>query len=300
MIGAFWLSLAPWPCRADGADPGQSIPAPSFDPASNPKLNRYIKSYNFLVGRFGLREMSELYTAQLIAQKTVNDTVNISDGWLEAADDELRQAHDMPGTLTALDDEADQIIPILDRLIERLRGLDAYYRSRGYLADGFVRGKSEDPLVVADFKSGLTEMTRFGALLNTAIDLRDAASLRARKQAGDLVGFYGDLALQKSNTLLSLVRSASDLRSPDLLARGDALVIDIQAALNDEAKHLALTKAAGDVHYSLRNSNYARSAEQLQALIGGYREMKRNGDRKMVDQMLAAYNEAVEEMNIGQ
>ncbi len=288
------LALAYTPARAQDGD----APARTISPA---KLNHYIKGFNFLVGTFGLNAQSRLYTAQQISRKSVNDPVNISDGWLDQGDDELKQGYAMPGATTQdLDAAASAMTAILDRLVERLKGLESYYASRGQIEDNFARGKREDPLVLADFRAALTALQPLSDSLDAAIEQRDMAHIAALKAEGDLIGYDGRLALLKAKRLVDLFHNAQNIHKPEVVAQGDSLAAEILAALSDENTALSTAKAADDKSHSLRNSNYGMAAERLQTLVGAYRDMKRTGNVWGAQMMLGAYNSAVEEINIGQ
>lgn len=269
-------------------------------PISSEKLNDYIKGFNVLVGTFGLAEQYQQYTGQQIARKSVNDSVFVSAGWIDQALDNLHKARAIPdGGLPELDQAGDRIIPVLDRLVGRLKALNEYYESRGQLEDKFARGKREDPLVLADFKEALADMAQLNVALDAATDRRESAELEALKASGDIIGYDGGLALQKSKALVGLFNSAQDIRDPAKVARGDALVDLIQAALSDERKQLAEAKASGDIRHSMRNTFYGTAADRLTGLIGAYRDFKRGGNASQHQAMVSAYNDAVEQMNTG-
>ncbi len=270
-------------------------------PISSAKLNHYVKGFNTLIGTFGLSQEYRLYAAQQISRKTVNAPVNVSDGWIGLGNDELRQGQAIPdGGLPEVDAAAGEMIPILDRLVERLKGLEAYYASRGQLEDDFARGKREDRLVLADFKEATNALPRLDAALERAIDKRDMEDLLALKARGDMIGFNGGLALQNAKRLTELFDDAASVRDPQVIAKADVLAETIVTALGDETTALAEAKAAGDGGQALRNSNYSVAAERLQGLVGTYREMKRSGNPALRPMLVAAYNAAIEEVNIGQ
>ncbi len=288
------LALAYTPAMAQDGD----APAQTISPA---KLNHYIKGFNFLVGTFGLNAQSRLYTAQQISRKSVNDPVNSSDGWLDQGDDELKQGSTIQGATTPeLDTAASAMTAILDRLVERLKGLESYYASRGQIEDNFARGKREDPLVLADFAAALTALGPLSNALDAAIDQRDMAHIAVLKAEGDLIGYNGSLALLKAKRLVDLFHNAQNIHKPELVAQGDSLATEILTALSDENTALSAAKAANDTSHSLRNSNYSMAAERLQNLVGAYRDMKRTGNAWGAQLMIGAYNSAVQEVNIGQ
>ena len=282
--------------------PAAQHPEPGT-PISNRKLNAYIKGYNKLLSPFGLPAEARMYAAQQIARKGVNDNVNVSDGWLDIANDSFKKAQAIEGGgMPQVDAAASKLVPVLDRLVNRLKGLETYYQSRGNLEDHFARGKQEDPLVLADFKEALAEMDQLSDALDATIQRRDEADLGAMRDAGDMVGYDGGLALMKAKALLHLFEHGTNTRDPAALAKGDALVTELQAALEDERKWLdkAKTQPSSDADHAIRNSGYGIAIGQLQSMVGAYRTMKQSGQPAMVQMMVGAYNSAVESANIGQ
>ena len=296
-----WLIAGLVTLGAAGPVFAQDDGGPKDPPISAEKLNDYIKGFNFLVGTFGLEQQYQQYTGQQIDRKTVRDPVFVSVGWVDQALDELQQARRVQdGGLPELDQAGDRIIPVLDRLVRRIKGLDSYYESRGQTEDNFARGKQENPLVIADFKEALADMQPLNAALDDAIAKRDAAELAQLKASGDMVGYDSGLALQKSKALVDLFNTPQDVRDPAKIQRGDALVEAILAALSDERTALAAAKTSGDDSHSMRNSGAGSAAERLMGLVGAYRDMKHSGNALGRQMMLSAYNDAVEQMNIMQ
>ncbi len=295
-----WMACSP-------AAPGQVPAAPpplvaDADrlPIPEAKLNQYIKGYNSLIGTFGLPDQSRLYATQHIATRTGAGFVNVAPGWIVLGDDDLRmgQAVDTTG-LPEVDAAVADMVPILDRLVERLKGLEAYYGSRGQLEDNFARGKREDPLVLADFKAALAALGPLDAALEHAIERRDTAHLAVLKERGDLVGFNGGLAVQRAKRLLGLVHTAADLHDPAVVAKADELADGILAALAEEGTALETAKASGDSSNALRNSMFGTAMGQLQGMVGAWRDMKRTGNVALRPAMVGAYNMAIRNINVG-
>ena len=266
---------------------------------SGAKLNDYIKGYNTLIGSFGLQEQYNAYLGQQVSRKTVKDSVTLSEGWMDGALDDLKAARAAPdGGLADLDSAGDKLIANLERLVGRLKSLKSYYQSRANVEDGFVRGKREDPLVIEDFKQSAATLAALSGALEAAIEKRDEAGLAALRNSGDLIGYHGGLALQKSKALIELLSSAKDLRNPELIKRGDALAAEIAKAVEETRKSLG-AKPAGISAHDLRDSMYDDVVNSLEVLVGEYRDMKRSGSPSYYSAMVANYNEAVDHANLG-
>lgn len=265
------------------------------------KLNHYVEGYNRLLGTFGLAEEYALYSAQKIAGKTVKDRFSVAVGWIDLGAEDLKAARAAAGGgLEELDAVGDRFIPAIGRLVDRLKGLDTYYKTRAYLEDNLARGKKEDPLALADFKDNLAMLDALHVALDKAIARRDEAELADLKRSGDGVGYDGGLALQKSKALIGLFADAKDMRDAARLKQGDELVALIEPALADLHKQLAAAKAGKDESHGMRDSFYDSVADRLESLVGAYRAMKRSGAAADFNAMVEAYNGAVEEANNGQ
>lgn len=272
----------------------------SADERATRKLNSYVKGYNGLIGTFGLNDSFQQYLGQQIARKGVNDPVFLNAGWVKNSLDDLQKARAIPGGPRELDAAADPLIATLNQLNTRVQGLAIYYQTRGQLQDNFARGKREDPLVIAGYRQGLGQLQPLSDAIDREQDRRDQAVLDARKADGDLVGYDAALALQKAKALMRLFHSDADLKNPALYARGDALVNQMQAALDDERVQKAKADQGHDTDHGLSDSMNASAAEALENLIGRYRDLKQAGTPMSYQMMIYAYNQAIRENNYGQ
>jgi hypothetical protein len=269
------------------------------DESAGAKLDGYIKGYNTLIGTFGLAEQYQQYTGQHIAQKGVNDSVFVLPGWIGNSIDDLKKARAIPGGPEDLDQAGDRLIPVVDRLTSELKGLESYYQSRGQLADNFARGKREDPQVIADFKAAMAATDQLSAAIDKEQAKRDQVGLDAFKASGDMIGYDGALAIQRSKALVDLFHGAGDARDHTKLAKADALVATITQTLADERQRLDKSKGVADAQHGVRNSMNGSAADQLDTMIGAYRDFRRSGDATYHQAMISAYNDAVEQANMG-
>lgn len=288
-------------CGGGGGGTDGNRAAAAADPAQaasrGDKFNDYVKGYNTLVSTFGMRAQYQSYLDQRIRQKGINDSFVINVGWLDNALDELKAARAAKCDCRDLDAAGDRIVPVLERLVGRLKGLETYYASRAYLEDNLARGKREDPLVIADFQAGLAAMPALSDAIDAVQAGNDEAALADRKRDGDMVGYQGGLALQRSKALINLFDTPADARDPAKLQRGDALVAEIERALAETRTALAKSQGASDPEHGLRNSMYDSVADGLTGMVGHYRGLRR-GNMGEYQMMVASYNDAIEHANL--
>ena len=283
-----------------GASPDCAWGAPCASDQAMPaaKLNHYVQGFDVLIGPFGLNAQYQAYAAQHIARKSGNDPISVSDGWLDQGADALKRGQAVKGCGdSAIDTQAAVMITILDRLVARLEGLDTYYSSRGSRDDGLARGKREDPLVIADFNAALAALPPLSAALDEAVDHRDRAALRVLQQEDDQIAFKGGLALQQAKQLIALLRPPQAIHDPAIRARADTLVDAMAHALADERVAFAAARAGHDDH-PFRNAGYRMAADQLQTMIGAYRDLRHSGNAALFPMLLGAYNAAVENIDV--
>jgi hypothetical protein len=280
---------------APSAAPGDDVPAESGD-----KFNGYVKGYNTLVSTFGLEPQYETYLGQRIQQKGINDSFIINVGWLDNALDELKTARAVPCKCRGLDEAGDRMVPVLERLVGRLKGLETYYASRAYYQDDLARGKREDPLVIADFRAAMSLMQPLSDAIDAVQAKNDAAELATLKREGDMVGYNGALALQRSKALIGMFDAPEDARDPNQLRRADALAAEVEAALGDARAALDKSKGASDPDNGLRNSMYDTVIDRLTGMVGQYRGFRRSRSTADYQMMVASFNDAVEHANYSQ
>jgi hypothetical protein len=219
---------------------------------------------------------------------------------MDNALDALKEGRAIPAKMDDLDAVGDKYIPVLDRLVTRIKGLDTYYKSRAYLDDNMARGRREDPLVLADFQTLTDGIGPLSAAIDHEQDKRDQRVLDAMKSDGDQIGYDGELAMQRSKALLRLFHDKADLADPAKIRQGDADVAQIEQAIAEERKLLAEAKAnpTHDYTHSMRNSGNESAAGYLESFIGDYRQLKLSGSPTDHQQMVIAYNQAVEQVNM--
>jgi hypothetical protein len=264
------------------------------------KLNAYVAAYNALVSTFGLTAQYAQYRGQQIEKKGIDDPVFVLPGWLDNGLTDLRKAQALPGTEATRELHAAgaRLLPVLERLVGELKGLQSYYQSRGQVADNFARGRREHPQVLADFQAAITANDRLSAAIDAVQDRRDAAELEALKTSGDAIGYQGALAINRAKQLLRVTDDPAALRDPVRAARADRLVAEIVAAQAALRSALAASQGNRDPENGIRNSMYDTVADRLDGVVGGYRDYRRTGQPMFRQGMVSAYNDAIDHANM--
>lgn len=283
--------------KAPGGKAADGAPASVQNPAAMAKLSAYTESHNDLLDTWGLVPTAQTYAEQDIPNKTAQESILISDGQIDLALEKLKNARALPGGPQALDRAADTLIADLDKLMARLRPLKIYYDSKAYREDGLARGKAEDPLIKAEFQTALTDMQAFSDALDVERQKDAAAVLAALKASGDMLGYDSKLALQQAESLVSLFKSPKDLTDPAVLAKGDAIVADLDKTLADQRQAYAAVKAKAKTPIEQPDPNHEIAAGNLTSLIGDYRDLKQSHKVEDLDDMTKNYNSAVERLN---
>jgi hypothetical protein len=283
--------------KLPGGKSADGTAASARSPTDMAKVGAYTEGFNKLVGTYGLVETADDYAKADISRQSAQDPIIVSAGWIEQAQDALKSARAMPGGSKAVDQAADTLIADLDKVLARLRPLKVYYDSKAYRDDGLVRGKAEDPLMKAEFQTALTDMDAFSEALKAERNKHLAVELAALKARGDLLAYNSKLALQQSESLVDLFKSPEDLSDPATLAKGDAIVAQLETTLADQRKAYAEAKAktGGQI-----GPTRQIAADQLTSMIGNYRDLKRSRNAEDFNMMQRNYNSAVELLNLPQ
>jgi hypothetical protein len=270
---------------ADGKDPAHA------------KLDAYTMSFNKLVGTFGLSETAESYDKQEIAKQSPSDSISISSGWIEQALPKLKEGRALPGGPADLDKAADVLIAALDKVVTRAKALEIYYDSKAYRDDNLARGKQEDGPMRAEFQAALAAAERFDTVLKRERNARTTVEIEQLKKDGNVLAYSTKLALQRSESLIDMFAKPEDVKNPQLIARGTAIVAEIEKLLTEQRAAYAAAKAAAKSPGDAPDSSYESAANDITDLVGKFRDLKQGGDVKDLNGMVEEYNDAVESLN---
>ncbi len=277
------------PATNAAAGSGAGAPISAADHAEQSKLNAYTQCYNSLLGNGGLAEQFRIYQQSNIGHETASDNIAVSVGGIDFWRDRLKVARAMPAGSAELDAGADTLVAALDKVVARLSGLQVYYSSRAYRDDNLARGKLEDPLMLAEYKSALSALDSFGELLDHDIQRRETARIEALKSSGHLLAYDTQLSLMQARGVVKLFRRPADLSDAALLNQGDAQIVLLQHTLDDFREELS--KVGTD---PLRmGPEHQTVAKELTAVVGSYRDIKDKHRPQDFQSMVEHFNEAV-------
>ena len=283
-------------CGGSGSGGGGngSAEAVASSPATAAKLSAYTDAYNALIDTYGLPETAKDYREARVASRSPDETITIQEGRIERAEDKLKAARAMPGSLRPVDATAEALDNALQKVMARLKPLYAYYNTKAYRADGLKRGKAEDARMTAEFDAALKAMDDFNAALVKQRRAGADAELATLKQGGDTVAYNTRLAMQQAEDLVGLFDKPEDLRDPAVFARGDALAGSLEKLLADQQKAIADAKAkAKEPVETSRLGISALVVDMLGSMIGQYREVKQSHSANDAQMMVDSYNRAV-------
>ena len=291
---ALVLAAALSACNRGGALPPGSA-------ESQNKLNAYTEGYNVVIGQFGLKEQFDQYEhAGIGGPRPEPGFVSLNGGWLQEARSRLVAARAMSsGNLRDADAAADRFIPALERVMAHEATLNSYYASKSWREDGLARGRREDPVLVSEFKTAFILAEPLDAALTRARDVGEQARLEEMKGHGDTVGYETHLALNQARKLVQSFSSEADLRDPRTLASADAKAAALSRILIDQ--HAAVAKAKLSVDAAgpdgWRVDSAGRAGDDLDSLLGSYRDLKAGGGTSSYQAMIASFNSAVSGTN---
>jgi len=127
--------------------------------------------------------------------------------------------------------------------------------------------------------------------------VRTDAELAEMKKQGNTLGYSTKLALQKSEELIDLFHGPEDIKNTALVARGDALVAEIEKALADQRAAYATAKAAAKTPIEAPSGSYVSAESSLTRMVGYYRDLKQNPGPGPAESMVDSYNQAIDSAN---
>lgn len=199
---------------------------------------------------------------------------------------DIRRARALPGALPGLDAAADRAVPVLERLLARVRGLDSYYTTRGPLADDFARGRREDPLLIADYKAAIAVwdplQAAFAKLRDENLDHAAAFYQREKRMAE----YYDVAVVKKAGELARTIDTPEAARDPARAAAAERIVGEI-LPLIDQGRSARATQRAKDPDGSAALDNGV--AEGAERMIGAWRDLRRAPDADHHEDMMEPY-----------
>jgi hypothetical protein len=284
MAGVMMLGLAA--CgKADQPSSQTEAGGASVGDAAAKKLDSYVEAHNKFVDTFGFVEKAEAYRKSDVSHASVDDSFNVSVGWIGQGMETLKEARASTGGAAELDAAADALISSMGKVQAHLASLETYYSSKKYLDDKLARGKAEDKQMLAELDAAEKDFDHFGAQLDISLEKRDRALLETLKSK-DPLKYNAKLALIHAKKLMNLFNGPGDLTRPEVFAKGDAEVAIIEKAISD-AHDEAVKKGKSD----------PSGLSSLTSMLGSYRTLKQRHEGSDAESMLRQYNQAVDSSN---
>ncbi len=266
------------------------------------KLNAYTEGYNIVIGEFGLRQQLDAYQkAGINGAHPMPQAVYLTGGWLDQARAKLQAARAMQGGgLADVDAAADRFLPALQQVLTHEASLNGYYQSKAWRDDGLARGKREDPQLVSEFRTAFATAAPLDTALTRARDTRKRAQLAALKASGNAVAYQSQLALSQARILVQSFQSEADLHDPAKLASANAAAATLEKTL--AGQHAAVAKAKAGLNPGsidgFRVDSCGRAGDDLDRMLGSYRDLKAGGGAQAYQAMIVAFNSAVSGVNV--
>lgn len=272
-------------CDKLGIVGGNDSSASVADTDAGKNLDGYIEAYNALLGTMGFEKQAQDYRESNIPDGAPGGEFRVSPGWIDQGLQKLQTARAMPNGDPQMESAADAVLRSTGKVQSHLASLQTYYQGKKYLDDDFARGKAENGPMLAEIDAAERDIVSFGKLLEAAIERRDLAVLDKLK-GSDPLGYNTKVALIHSKKLLDIFNGQQKPSQPDLIAKGDAEVAIIEKAITEGRQEAA--KSGKPIPQAL---------DLLNAMLGYYREFKRDRDPTHLNTVLTYYNGAIEAAN---
>lgn len=198
-----------------------------------------------------------------------------------------------------LDASVDAVIATGDRLLATWEPMVSYYKSKGFLEDGWAKARAVDADMTAGFTGLLSRIDAMEVELDRFQEARRLKEMDEFKKAGDMLGYsMMDTMASAKKFMGALDKVGGDLKNKEAVAAADARASELQTAMEGLSKAVseAKTKAAGGKEPS---SNYMSLHDSLQESIGQWRVFKQSRHESTWRNIISYYNNAVGKYNKG-
>lgn len=201
------------------------------------------------------------------------------------------------GGIEDVDQKAKVFAENARQLAKQLADLKPYYDSRSYKEDNFAKGRAAHNELVQSYKNTIAAMDTFDSALKKARRVAAEQRVEVLKTEGKLVQYNLELAFLQAQDLLTVFENNNNPAKVNLAAADE-----VARKLMDTVTHLTTAlDAVPEQDKSGRNSMYYSSAktvaDKLGKMVGKYRDFKDSKDVRKLNDMLYAYNSAIEAYN---
>lgn len=257
--------------------------------AETSKVAAYTGVFNILVGGTprtysGLTGPAESYLAADIGSASPDDAIAVSlnPEWLPGVLTELKAARAMRGDadMATADQTADRLIAAIEKIIRVESGLEAYYETRAYRADGLARGKAADPELSQAYQDAMAAMQQMEENLSVLQRRANQARVAQLESRGNVA----EASLLKAMNRADIMTTAVIDNDPQVAERAAG---ELEAALADmRGKKARLKNNDNEDSYDLVIKSLTQS-------LASYRDNK-PGSETQAATVVGHYNNAVE------
>lgn len=284
------LSLAACGPSDTKAGAAKSIAAASGDEATQHKFSLYTEGFNKLIDdHWGVSEEYKDYLKADIPSAQASGNIyfaeNISN--LEQALASLKEGRALNGGSQATEADAavDKVVAEASVLLAQWKTLAPYYTSKAYREDNLAQGKAAHPALIAAYDKTVAAIGDLDAALTKHLRARDAARIEAYRKSGDTAAYNVLNVMQQADLFSSAVIDKNAAEADRLLP----LVI----AANVELHKTEAATPAGQTN----KVEYDLISGYIDRMVGDYRDLKQSGSDSDREDIVDAYNSAVEQMN---
>ena len=164
--------------------------------------------------------------------------------------------------------------------------MEAYFKSKKYLDDGYAKSKAENAAFEKQWEQFNADYEVFNTELSKVEKVQRLASIESFTKAGKLREAAQEKALMSANEVLETLSSVEDLNNAEKMATADAEMQKLEAALTE------LNDANGKTKDS-DSYKFEGTFDYLTSFTGYWREMKAEKDPSRYERMVDSYNSAV-------
>jgi hypothetical protein len=198
-----------------------------------------------------------------------------------------------------LDAAVDALVVAGEKLLATWEPLVSYYRSKGFMEDGWARARAADADMNAGFTGLLSRLDAMDVELDRMQQARRQQQMDEFKAAGNLLGYSTlDTMASAKKFMASLDKVGGNLKDKDAVAAVDARASELQTALEGLSKAVSDAKAkAADGKEPHRG--YMSLHDSLQESVGQWRVFKQSRQEGTWRNIISYYNSAVGTYNKG-
>jgi hypothetical protein len=289
------------PAVSAAATPAKPAPVANDEAARDKARNTYTRVYNLMVD--DNRSWAAIYKSY--RELNVQGKSHSENSFYGSPDTLARQLNDLKGARVAgagdaqLDGAVDGVIAAGEKLLATWEPMVSYYRSKGFLEDGWAKARAADADMNAGFSGLLARIDAMDVELDRIQEARRQHQMDEYKKAGDMLGYSTlDTMASAKKFMGALDKVAGSLKNKEAVAAVDARASDLQTALEGLSKAVSDAKAKA-AEGKGPSSGYMSLHNSLQESVGQWRVFKQSRHESTWRNIVSYYNNAVGTYNKG-